>query len=786
MVRDPRGSTHARVRHRPAPPVSSTPRLRPSSRRLTAPLFRLRSTQNQILDAAAIDSSVHGKSPGRQVKGARPNPKPVAELYHFGQTIGRGGFAEVRRATHKVHGTDYAMKIIKLPKTGQRALKEEIFYEIGLLANMDSPYIVKLHEFFVESDRIIMVTELLEGGDLFDAVVACGHYDEHMAKRIFRRILLGVRYLHEVGVTHCDLKLENLLLASETDLDSVKICDLGLAKKASARSRFLPSGTPEYISPEVLEANMAGADQGAGQSGENGSKSVPQAHGPSVDNWACGVLLFVLLAGYTPFAHEDEHAMYELIRTGNFNFTQSPVWENVSRDAKDLIEKFLTVDESQRMTAERALATHPWLVERAPNAVAATNGSGWEATPMTPRVHLESVQKNLKKERDTGKLFGGGAVNAVIAMNRVAQGVSGKCPNTYARRKSVGSQQRAPVLAGQPSQSPEKVRAIARIPSKDKMDELAEVDSDDERDWSVRGGVRRGRSQTPSLSRSSSRARLSRSSSRDLSLSRHASRESYPARSAGKSPYSGNRSNRGSGTASPVLQSPRVSNEWIDDDARSDGEATGPGARRATTPSPPPRSVGKVRSGDGGGTPSPRRSVGKVRRDRRGAGWRWCRRRRLRRDGPSGRFNRRERAGGDGSDENEPREAKPDAGDGAAGPLAGVAQRQGGAIAAFAVAEVGVARARRRRDAARGGTGHRERLGTYAGRDRGARPRRRGAVWKRDVVGGIGRRGRGAVAGELAAGEGAHAEVQARKDQRGVHRVITSPSFINTNERRQS
>ena len=619
MVRDPRGSTHARVRHRPAPPVSSTPRLRPSSRRLTAPLFRLRSTQNQILDAAAIDSSVHGKSPGRQVKGARPNPKPVAELYHFGQTIGRGGFAEVRRATHKVHGTDYAMKIIKLPKTGQRALKEEIFYEIGLLANMDSPYIVKLHEFFVESDRIIMVTELLEGGDLFDAVVACGHYDEHMAKRIFRRILLGVRYLHEVGVTHCDLKLENLLLASETDLDSVKICDLGLAKKASARSRFLPSGTPEYISPEVLEANMAGADQGAGQSGENGSKSVPQAHGPSVDNWACGVLLFVLLAGYTPFAHEDEHAMYELIRTGNFNFTQSPVWENVSRDAKDLIEKFLTVDESQRMTAERALATHPWLVERAPNAVTATNGSGWEATPMTPRVHLESVQKNLKNERDTGKLFKG-AVNAVIAMNRVAQGVSGKCPNTYARRKSVGSQQRAPVLAGQPSQSPEKVRAIARIPSKDKMDELAEVDSDDERDWSVRGGVRRGRSQTPSLSRSSSRARLSRSSSRDLSLSRHASRESSPARSAGKSPYSGNRSNRGSGTASPVLQSPRVSNEWIDDDARSDGGSDGSRSETGDgggTPSPP-RSVGKVRS-EGSGlavvstpTPSPRRSVGKV------------------------------------------------------------------------------------------------------------------------------------------------------------------------------
>ena len=141
-----------------------------------------------------------------------------------------------------------------------------------------------------------------------------------------------------------------------------------------------------------------------------------QAHGPSVDNWACGVLLFVLLAGYTPFAHEDEHTMYELIRTGNFNFTQSSVWEDVSADAKDLIEKFLTVDEKQRMTAERALASHPWLRNASPSR----NGDSHlpRDSPTTPRVHLDNVQKNLQKERDTGKLFKG-AVNAVLAINRV-------------------------------------------------------------------------------------------------------------------------------------------------------------------------------------------------------------------------------------------------------------------------------------------------------------------------------------------------------------------------------
>ena len=232
-----------------------------------------------------------------------------------------------------------------------------------------------------------------------------------------------------------------------------------------------------------------------------------QAHGPSVDNWACGVLLFVLLAGYTPFAHEDEHTMYELIRTGNFNFTQSSVWEDVSADAKDLIEKFLTVDEKQRMTAERALASHPWLRNAPPSRTGDSHLP--RDSPTTPRVHLDNVQKNLQKERDTGKLFKG-AVNAVLAINRVqnalangdkdlitlksgAAGGPGAPPSTFARRKSQGQQQKGPVLAGMPTQSPERVKQIAKIPSADKMDLLAEVDSDDERDWSVRGGARRGR-----------------------------------------------------------------------------------------------------------------------------------------------------------------------------------------------------------------------------------------------------------------------------------------------------
>ena len=113
-----------------------------------------------------------------------------------------------------------------------------------------------------------LATELLAGGDLLDAVLECGKYDEIMARSIFRRVLLGMKYLHDTGITHRDMKLENLLLGERHDLDSVKICDLGLAKKATEQLMKAVCGTPQYVSPEVI------------------ASSPGQTYGPGVDNWA--------------------------------------------------------------------------------------------------------------------------------------------------------------------------------------------------------------------------------------------------------------------------------------------------------------------------------------------------------------------------------------------------------------------------------------------------------------------------------------------------------------------
>ena len=296
-------------------------------------------SQEAVLDAAAPVGAVG--------PGARPTAAAVNDVYTFGETLGTGGFAVVRRATHRASGKTVAMKVMNLPSgKDKQSERDDIFHEIGLLSKLDSDFVIRSDEFFVEGDKVYLATELLAGGDLLDAVMEAGNYDESMARRIFKRVLLGMDYIHGMGITHRDMKLENLLLADRSDLDSVKICDLGLAKKSTEKIMETVCGTPQYVSPEVITSQPG------------------SSFGPGVDNWACGVILYILLSGYPPFAAQSEKRLYKLIKAGKYSFDLtaedgSNVWNAVSNEAKDLIGAFLTVDESKRMTASEGL-NHPW------------------------------------------------------------------------------------------------------------------------------------------------------------------------------------------------------------------------------------------------------------------------------------------------------------------------------------------------------------------------------------------------------------------------------------------
>ncbi|KAG2456124.1 KCC2A kinase, partial [Polypterus senegalus] len=164
-----------------------------------------------------------------------------------------------------------------------------------------------------------------------------------------QQILEAVLHCHQMGVVHRDLKPENLLLASKTKGAAVKLADFGLAIEVEGDQQawfvfmFLAgfAGTPGYLSPEVLRKDP---------------------YGKPVDLWACGVILYILLVGYPPFWDEDQHRLYQQIKAGAYDFP-SPEWDTVTPEAKDLINKMLTINPAKRITAAEALK-HPWISHR--------------------------------------------------------------------------------------------------------------------------------------------------------------------------------------------------------------------------------------------------------------------------------------------------------------------------------------------------------------------------------------------------------------------------------------
>ncbi|KAF7252383.1 Calcium/calmodulin-dependent protein kinase type II subunit delta, partial [Varanus komodoensis] len=188
--------------------------------------------------------------------------------------------------------------------------------------------------------KMFYVINRVTGGELFEDIVAREYYSEADASHCIQQILEAVLHCHQMGVVHRDLKPENLLLASKSKGAAVKLADFGLAIEVQGEQQawFGFAGTPGYLSPEVLRKDP---------------------YGKPVDMWACGVILYILLVGYPPFWDEDQHRLYQQIKAGAYDFP-SPEWDTVTPEAKDLINKMLTINPAKRINASEALK-HPWI-----------------------------------------------------------------------------------------------------------------------------------------------------------------------------------------------------------------------------------------------------------------------------------------------------------------------------------------------------------------------------------------------------------------------------------------
>ncbi|XP_076976944.1 ribosomal protein S6 kinase alpha-2 isoform X4 [Tamandua tetradactyla] len=261
--------------------------------------------------------------------------------YDIQEDIGVGSYSVCKRCVHKATGAEYAVKIIDKSK---RDPSEEI--EI-LLRYGQHPNIITLKDVYDDGKCVYLVTELMRGGELLDRILRQRCFSEREARDVLCTIAKTMDYLHAQGVVHRDLKPSNILYMDESgNPEAIRICDFGFAKQLRAENGLLmtPCYTANFVAPEVLKR---------------------QGYDAACDVWSLGILLYTMLAGFTPFANGPDDTPEEILaRIGSGKYALSGGnWDSISDAAKDVVSRMLHVDPQQRLTAVQVL-THPWVVNR--------------------------------------------------------------------------------------------------------------------------------------------------------------------------------------------------------------------------------------------------------------------------------------------------------------------------------------------------------------------------------------------------------------------------------------
>ncbi|KEG08979.1 putative serine/threonine protein kinase, putative,protein kinase [Trypanosoma grayi] len=297
--------------------------------------------------------------------------------YELGETLGRGNFSKVKVGYDREDGSKWAIKIIDRKLLEQEKTMRHIKREVAVMRRLNNhKNIVQLREVMQTPNNIYLVLELVTGGELFNEIVKSKRLDEPTARRYFHQLIAGLYYCHKKGFAHRDLKPENLLLDENRTL---KITDFGL-------SNLMPSingnyalmhtmcGTPTYVAPEVLR-----------DGGYNGHIA---------DIWSCGVVLYVMIAGYLPFDAETMNGLFLKIERGDYRRLRTG-----SNEVRDLIAQMLTVDPQKRITLGKIMA-HTWFQ------------IDWDASML--KGATDSLNSTVSNRASEGTVISNNSVNSVI------------------------------------------------------------------------------------------------------------------------------------------------------------------------------------------------------------------------------------------------------------------------------------------------------------------------------------------------------------------------------------
>ncbi|CAM9162342.1 unnamed protein product [Phaeothamnion confervicola] len=310
--------------------------------------------------------------------------------------IGRGSSGEVRAGEHCETCEPVAIKVLEKAWIHRNRMGAAVTREVGLMAGLRHPNVVKLVEVMNSKTHVYVVLERVEGKELYDEIVSKERLTEEAAGNYFTQLVRGLSYLHAMGVSHRDIKPENLLVSMD---GSLKIIDFGLsaslgpvgdAAVAAAAGGSSCGGSGGSSGVSGGENSSSGSDSGefsspgSDLSGRKGDPEAARSHrrlrtvcgtpfytapevfrggggrggtgydGRAADVWSAGVVLFTMLAGRLPFEGTDVHDTLRIIDSCRPKYPAS-----FSPDARALVDGMLARDAAKRLTLAE-VAAHPW------------------------------------------------------------------------------------------------------------------------------------------------------------------------------------------------------------------------------------------------------------------------------------------------------------------------------------------------------------------------------------------------------------------------------------------
>ncbi|KAL8114373.1 calcium-dependent protein kinase 15-like isoform X2 [Apium graveolens] len=310
----------------------------------------------------------------------------VRATYIFGPELGRGQFGITYLVTHKSTRKQYACKSIATRKLLNKDDADDVRREVQIMHHLTGHRnIVELKGAYEDRHSVNLVMELCAGGELFDRIIAKGHYSERAAAVLCRQMVTVVHNCHSMGVMHRDLKPENFLLLDATENSPLKATDFGLSVFYKPGDVFKDLvGSAYYVAPEVLRRN----------------------YGVEADVWSAGVILYILLSGVPPFWGDNEKSIFDSILRGHLDFSSDP-WPSISSSAKDLVKRMLHFDPKERLSAVDVL-NHPWMKEdgdasdKPIDIAVLSRMKQFRAMNKLKKVALTVIAENLSEEEIIG------------------------------------------------------------------------------------------------------------------------------------------------------------------------------------------------------------------------------------------------------------------------------------------------------------------------------------------------------------------------------------------------